>query len=189
MTLDQSLAEVGRDIQGTRESVAALRRKVEKSPLWWRGRRAWPTMRSGRRIGRSMYPWARFPKGRQTGRVPRSPPPFRIRRAKFWCMRKSPPATSRGTHRFRVTVAPDGGREVSFYLYATGQVAGRVGLQFRQRLVADAAKPATGPAGGGQSRFRRVEQRDAHHRLSLRPCCRRHGFAWPLVWHVRAQGI
>lgn len=121
LTLDQSLAEVGRDIQGTRESVAALRRKVEKPAVVARPASVaddaiWKAYRS------VDVPLGAFPEG--GGKQAVFPIPSTVPDSAREILVYAQVATGYvegGPHRFRVAVAPNGGREVSFYLYATGQ--------------------------------------------------------------------
>jgi len=124
LTLDQSLAEVGRDIQGTRESVAALRRKVEKpavvaKPASVADDAVWKAYRS------VDVPLGAFPEG--GGKQAVYPIPATIPDSAREILVYAQVATGYvegGPHRFRMAVAPDSGREVSFYLFATAQSQG-----------------------------------------------------------------
>ncbi|MCB1824744.1 MAG: hypothetical protein KDJ54_09315 [Candidatus Competibacteraceae bacterium] len=124
LALDQSLAEVGRDIQGTRNSVAALRRKVEKPvvvarPASTAGDAVWKAYRS------VDVPLGGFPEG--DGKQVMHPIPVTVPDSAREILVYAQVATGYvegGPHRFRVAVALDGGREVSFYLYATAQSQG-----------------------------------------------------------------
>ena len=132
--LDQSLAEVGREIQGTRKSVAELRRKVEMPVMAATrpervagdGLESVPAGRCG------LGTLSRGGSGSQTGRV--HPIPTAVPDSAREILVYAQVATGYvegGAHRFRVAAALDGGREVSFYLYATGQSQGGLGLQIQ----------------------------------------------------------
>ncbi|QQS55012.1 MAG: hypothetical protein IPM89_04070 [Candidatus Competibacteraceae bacterium] len=124
LALDQSLAEVGRDIQGTRKSVAALRRKVEKPAVVAR-----PTSAADDPVWKAYQPidvsLGAFPEGE--GKQVVHPIPATVPDSAREILVYAQVATGYvegGPHRFRVAVALADGREVSYYLYATGQSQG-----------------------------------------------------------------
>lgn len=124
LALDQSLAEVGRDIQGTRKSVAALRRKVEMPAVAAR-----PASVVGDEVWKAYQPvdvvLGSFPEG--GGKQVVHPIPVAVpdsAREILVCAQVATGYVEGGPHRFRVATALDGDREVSFYLYATGQSQG-----------------------------------------------------------------
>ncbi len=124
LTLDQALAEVGRDIQGARKSVAALRRKVETPVVVAR-----PASVVGDEVWKAYHPvdvaLGAFPEG--GGKQVVHPIPTTVPDSAREILVYAQVATGYvegGPHRFRVATALDGGREVSFYLYATGQSQG-----------------------------------------------------------------
>ncbi|MDG4555601.1 MAG: hypothetical protein P9E24_15335 [Candidatus Competibacter sp.] len=124
LALDQSLAEVGRDIQGARKSVAALRRKVEKPAAAARPASAAtdPIWKAYQPID---VPLGGFPEG--GGKQAVYPIPVTVPDSAREILLYAQVATGYvegGPHRFRVTTMLDDGREVSFYLYATGQSQG-----------------------------------------------------------------
>jgi len=124
LALDQSLAEVGREIRGTRKSVAALRHKVEKPAVVARPASAAddPVWKAYQPID---VPLGVLPEG--DGKQVVYPIPVTVPNSAREVLVYAQVATGYvegGPHRFRMAVALDDGREVSFYLYATGQSQG-----------------------------------------------------------------
>lgn len=127
LAFDRALAEVGRDIQGTRKSVAELRRTVETPAVAAVTRPASSVV--GDEVWKAYQPvdvvLGAFPEG--SGKQIVRPIPAAVPDTAREILVYAQVATGYvegGPHRFRVVAALDGDREVSFYLYATGQSQG-----------------------------------------------------------------